>query len=84
MTTVHHADIARLKRINPELFSRPLGERLRDWSLWLAFLATLLFGLWWIDASPTRIWDGLSKLGFLVRRRLADILARRLAQNMPD
>ena len=66
MTTAHHADIARLKRINPELFSRPLSERLRDWSLWLAFLATLLFGLWWIDASPMRVLNGLSKLGMLV------------------
>ncbi|OEO32397.1 phosphonate ABC transporter, permease protein PhnE [Devosia insulae DS-56] len=59
--------VAVLRSTNPELFSRPLLQRLRTWSLWLAFLAVFGFGLWWIEASPQRIWDGLGKLGFLVR-----------------
>lgn len=66
MNTAQHADIARLRRTNPEIFSRPLPQRLRDWGLWAAFIAVLAFGLWWIDASPMRIFNGLSKLGMLV------------------
>ncbi len=66
MTIAQHADISRLKRTNPEIFSRPLQERLRNWALWLVFLVTFAFGLWWIDASPMRILNGLNKLGMLV------------------
>lgn len=65
--TISAERLRNLKRELPHIFARSPAERLRDWSLWLGFLAMLGFGLWWIDASPTRIWDGLSKLGFLVR-----------------
>ena len=66
MSLAQPADIARLRRINPGIFVRPLPERLRDWGLWLAFLGGLGFGLWWIDASPMRVINGLNKLGLLV------------------
>jgi phosphonate transport system permease protein len=66
MTLADTADIQRLKSANPEIFVRPLRERLRDRGLWLAFALVLAFGLWWIDASPMRIINGLSKLGMLV------------------
>lgn len=66
MTATLHADIARLRRTNPYIFARPLSERLRTWGLWLGFLAVLAFGLWWIDASPMRVINGLNKLGLLV------------------
>ena len=66
MTIAHHADIARLKRSHPEIFARPLGERLRNWILWLGFAGAVVFSLWWIDATPMRIVNGLSKLGMLV------------------
>lgn len=66
MTATLHADIARLRRTNPRIFTRPLSERLRTWGLWLGFVAVLAFGLWWIDASPMRIVNGLNKLGLLV------------------
>lgn len=66
MSAAQQADIARLKHSNPEIFSRPLLDRLRDWGLWLAFVAAFLFGLWWVDASPARIFNGLGKLGMLV------------------
>ncbi|MBN7759438.1 phosphonate ABC transporter, permease protein PhnE [Nitratireductor aquimarinus] len=66
MTAAPHADIARLRRTHPQLFSRPLSEKLRDWALWLGFFALLGFGLWWIDASPMRLIAGLNKLGLLV------------------
>jgi phosphonate transport system permease protein len=66
-STLAVADIARIRGEHPELFSRPLGDRVRDWALWLLFFALLIVGLVWIDASPARIWAGLSKLGLLVR-----------------
>lgn len=66
MQTISSADIARIKAANPALLSRPLAQRLRDWSLWLAGLALLAYGLVWIDASPMRVVNGLSKLGMLV------------------
>ncbi len=59
--------VAALRVSNPAIFARPLRERLRDWALWLALFGVLGFGLWWIDASPQRVWDGLGKLGFLLR-----------------
>jgi phosphonate transport system permease protein len=61
------AELARLEAGNPDLFRRPLLERLRDCGLWALFFGLLVYGLYWIDASPLRIWEGLSKLGFLVR-----------------
>jgi phosphonate transport system permease protein len=68
MSSIMPADrVAALRASNPEIFARPLLHRLRDAGVWLAFLAVLGFGLWWIDASPQRIWDGLGKLGFLVK-----------------
>ena len=67
MSTAELADIARLKRSNPELFGPSLSTRLRNWGIWAVFLATVAFALWWIDASPARILNGLSKLGMLVR-----------------
>ncbi len=66
-TSVSAAQLAQLRQDHPELFTRPLFDRLRERGLWLAFFAVLLFGLWWIDASPVRIWNGLSKLGFLIK-----------------
>lgn len=67
MLTLNQADIYHIRGRHPDLFARPLAARLRDWSLWLAFFAILIFGLWWIDATPQRLITGLSKLGFLVR-----------------
>lgn len=67
MSTASFADIERLKSSNPKIFNRPWPERLRDGLIWLVFLAVLAFGFWWIDASPMRVINGLSKLGTLVR-----------------
>lgn len=66
MTLADAADLQRLKQIHPEIFARPLPKRLRDLSLWLTLLLVLGFGLWWIDASPMRVLNGLNKLGMLV------------------
>ncbi|MBU1306850.1 MAG: phosphonate ABC transporter, permease protein PhnE [Alphaproteobacteria bacterium] len=66
-TSISAERLRELKRTQPWIFTRAPAERFRDWSLWIGFFALLGFGLWWIDASPSRIWNGLSKLGFLVR-----------------
>lgn len=65
--SITKADLSHLQAEHPELFRRPLVVRLRDWGLWLALFGTLIYGLVWIDASLLRIWNGLSKLGFLVQ-----------------
>jgi len=60
-------DSAALKSAHPRLFVRPAAERTRR-ALPLMLLAALFaFGLWRIDASPLRVWDGLARLGFLLR-----------------
>jgi phosphonate transport system permease protein len=61
------ARIDALRVRHPHLFTRPATARWRDRGLWFAFFALLVFGLWWVDGTPQRIWDGLAKLGFLVR-----------------
>jgi phosphonate transport system permease protein len=66
-TTIPTDTIAALRASNPEIFARPMAQRLRDATVWLLFLAVLGFGLWWIEASPQRVWDGLGKLGFLLK-----------------
>lgn len=68
--TLAVAEIARIRREHPRLFARPVRDRVRDWTLWLLLIALLIVGLVWIDASPARIWSGLSKLGLLVRLML--------------
>ncbi|WP_431282902.1 phosphonate ABC transporter, permease protein PhnE [Humitalea sp. 24SJ18S-53] len=35
-------------------------------AIWLLGAALLALGLWRIDASPQRLWDGLAKLGWLI------------------
>ncbi len=66
MNIALHADIARLKRSHPQIFTRPLIHRLRDWATCIGLIAAIGFSLWWIDASLLRIANGFSKLGLLV------------------
>jgi phosphonate transport system permease protein len=65
--TLSDQDLARLQASHPGLFRKPALVRWRERGLWVAFFAVFLFVLWWIDASPLRVWDGLSKLGFLIQ-----------------
>jgi phosphonate transport system permease protein len=64
---MQHGTLARYRRTHSEIFARPLVERWRGRAVWLALFGALGFGLWWIDASPLRVWEGLGKLGFLVQ-----------------
>jgi phosphonate transport system permease protein len=61
------AEIAAFRRAHPDLFSKPLARRWRDRAFALVFAGLLVFGLWWIDVAPIRIWTGASRLGLLIR-----------------
>ncbi len=61
------AEIAQWRQQHPQLFSSGLRYRTLVYGAWLLFFALVLFALWRVDASPVRIWNGLDKLGFLVR-----------------
>jgi len=60
-------DAAALRAAHPALFAPSRAARLRTGFALAAFAALLLFGLWRIDADPWRIWNGLSRLTFLLR-----------------
>lgn len=60
------ADLAALRARHPRVFARSRAERAGLAGLWALALGLLGFGLWRIDADPARIWQGLSRLGFLV------------------
>ena len=60
-------EIAVWRRSHPQVFAAPLAQRWRTRAIVFGLTAVLGFGLWWIDASPARLWNGLSRLGFLLR-----------------
>ena len=60
-------EIAAWRRSHPQVFAAPHVQRWRTRAIVFALAAVLGFGLWWIDASPARLWNGLSRLGFLLR-----------------
>lgn len=58
-------EIEALRRLHPTLFPAPWWTKRN--SLWIVGLAALTaFGLWWIDADPMRLVNGLSRLGILI------------------
>jgi phosphonate transport system permease protein len=60
------AELEAWRRAHPELLAHAVQARRRAWAVALLFAIALALGFWWIDASPARIWRGLSRLGFLV------------------
>ncbi len=64
--TVDAREIAEWRASHPELFASPAAIRWRVRAVAFLFAAVLAFGLWWIDASPARLWHGLFRLGFLI------------------
>ncbi|MDL2400080.1 phosphonate ABC transporter, permease protein PhnE [Rhizobium mayense] len=63
-------EIAAWRYAHPELFARPFAERWRNRGIALLLAAIFVFGLWWIDATPPRFWNGAGRLGFLIKLML--------------
>ncbi len=59
-------EIALWRASHPQLFARPAAARWRARGIAFLFVVIMAFGLWWIDASPLRLWHGLFRLGFLL------------------
>jgi phosphonate transport system permease protein len=60
-------EIAAWKRVVPRAFGRSLTGRLAVIAEWSAFAAVIVIGLWRIDFTPQRVWQGLWKLGWLLQ-----------------
>jgi phosphonate transport system permease protein len=60
-------DIVAWKRAVPRAFGRSLAGRLAVIAGWSAFAAVIVIGLWRIDFTPQRVWQGLWKLGWLLQ-----------------
>jgi phosphonate transport system permease protein len=67
LTRIAAVDIAALQHAVPRAFGRPLAERLGVALGWVAFANLVAFCLWRMDFTPQRLWQGLGKLGWLVR-----------------
>jgi phosphonate transport system permease protein len=61
----HATEIAALRARHSAAFESGAVRAIRTIISAIAVIAFLVFGLWWIDASPSRIWTGLGKLGWL-------------------
>lgn len=60
------SDLATLRARHPRVFSRTPAERRTLGLVWGLGIGLVLVALWRIDADPVRIWQGLSKLGFML------------------
>jgi phosphonate transport system permease protein len=66
-TALSEVEIAVWRRRFPDAFGRPLRQRLLRAGAWLLFIVLVLAALWRVDADPLRLWNGLFKLGYLLR-----------------
>ncbi|BBK38474.1 phosphonate ABC transporter, permease protein PhnE [Allostella sp. ATCC 35155] len=57
------ARLPELRQRHAAQFAAPLGRRLATGLAIGGPVLLLFFGLWWIDASPARLWHGLGQLG---------------------
>lgn len=61
----HAIEVAALRARHPAAFDSGTLHAMRAAIAALGIVLFLGFGLWWVDASPSRIWTGLGKLGWL-------------------
>jgi phosphonate transport system permease protein len=66
LTHIPTADIAALRRMVPRAFGRPWAERVVRTMGWGVFAALIAVGLWRIDFTLQRLWQGVGKLGWLL------------------
>lgn len=67
LSHISTADIAALRHKVPRAFGRPWAERIGMTVGWSAFAGLIAFGLWRIDFTPSRLWQGAGKLGWLLQ-----------------
>jgi phosphonate transport system permease protein len=67
LSHISTADIAALRHKVPRAFGRPWAERIGMTIGWSAFAGLIAFGLWRIDFTPSRLWQGAGKLGWLLQ-----------------
>jgi phosphonate transport system permease protein len=67
LSHISTADIAALRHKVPRAFGRPWAERIGMTIGWSAFSGLIAFGLWRIDFTPSRLWQGAGKLGWLLQ-----------------
>jgi phosphonate transport system permease protein len=67
LSHISTADIAALRHKVPRAFGRPWAERIGMTIGWSAFACLIAFGLWRIDFTPSRLWPGVGKLGWLLQ-----------------
>src|SRR5262245_61517169 len=59
-------ELAAWPRAHVKRLAHAAQARRRAWAVALLFAVAVGLGLCWIEASPGRIWNGLSRLGYLV------------------
>jgi len=59
-------DFDQLRCAEPRLFGPTLADRIRRAVIVFGVLGSLAWALWRIDATPDRLVDGISRLGFLI------------------
>jgi phosphonate transport system permease protein len=65
MSQLPKADPEQLRAKYPDIFDRPASARLATPAMIVAAFAILVFGLVDLDFSPTRLFSGLSQLGWI-------------------
>ena len=65
MTGPQEVDTAQIRARYPEVFDRPASARLAMPAMIAAALGTFIYGLVDLDFSPSRLFNGLSQLGWI-------------------
>ncbi len=64
-TDIAPADIAAARSRMPRAFGRPPLERAAIWALWILAAAFVAWCLVRFNVNPTRVWNGLDRLGLI-------------------
>jgi phosphonate transport system permease protein len=59
--------VAWARAVLPRAFGRTPAERALRIAAWLAFAGLLALACWRVELSPLRLWQGLGRLGWLLR-----------------
>ena len=65
MSKPPEVDTAQMRARYPDLFERPASARLATPAMIVAALAIFVYGLVDLDFSPSRLFNGLSQLGWI-------------------